>query len=88
MSIGDPEASDGDRYAHVIADAGSLGGPDMIAIARMIPHAALVVETLSGLATQKARDALIDSGFEDVTILVSGRAEAGSSGMLAQQAAA
>ncbi len=75
-------------YAYVIADAGALGGPDMIAIARMIPYAALVVETLSGLATQKARDALIEAGFEDVTILVSGRAEAGASGIPAQQAAA
>lgn len=75
-------------YSHVIVDAGVLGGPDMIAIARMVPHAALVVETLSGLATQKARDALIEAGFGDVTILVSGRAEAGSSGMPAHQAAA
>lgn len=75
-------------YSHVIVDAGMLGGPDMIAIARMVPHAALVVETLSGLATQKARDSLIEAGFEDVTILVSGRAEARSSGMPAHQAAA
>ncbi len=75
-------------YSHVIVDAGTLGGPDMIAIARMVPHAALVVETLSGLATQKARDSLIEAGFEDVTILVSGRAEARSSGMPAHQAAA
>jgi polysaccharide biosynthesis transport protein len=75
-------------YSHVIVDAGMLGGPDMIAIARMVPHAVLVVETLSGLATQKARDSLIDAGFEDVTILVSGRAEARSSGMPAHQAAA
>jgi Mrp family chromosome partitioning ATPase len=63
-------------YAHVIVDAGPLGGPDMTAIAGFLPHAALVVERLSDLATLKARDALIDAGFEDVTILVSGRAEA------------
>jgi uncharacterized protein involved in exopolysaccharide biosynthesis len=74
-------------YDHVIADAGVIGGPDMVAIARVIPHAALVVETLSNLATQKARDVLIDAGFEDVTILVSGRAEAGSPAMPAQAAA-
>ncbi len=75
-------------YSQVVVDAGVLGGPDMVAIARMIPHAALVVETLSGLATQKARDALVEAGFEDVTILVCGRAEAGSPGMPAHQAAA
>lgn len=75
-------------YAHVIIDAGALGGPDMIAVARMVPHAALVVETLANLATQKARDALIDAGFEDVTILVSGRAEAGAQGVPAQHRAA
>ncbi|MDE1973028.1 MAG: lipopolysaccharide biosynthesis protein [Hyphomicrobiales bacterium] len=75
-------------YSHVIVDVGVLGGPDMTAIARLVPHAALVVETLSGLATQKARDSLIEAGFEDVTILVSGRAEAHSSGMPAHQAAA
>jgi hypothetical protein len=63
-------------YAHVIFDAGLLGGADMEALARIAPHAVLVVETLSNLATQKARDSLIDAGFEDVTILVSGRAEA------------
>jgi uncharacterized protein involved in exopolysaccharide biosynthesis len=74
-------------YAHVILDAGVIGGPDMVVVARMVPHAALVVETLSNLATHKARDALIEAGFEDVTIIVSGRAEAGSSGMPAQAAA-
>jgi hypothetical protein len=64
----------------VIIDAGVFGGPDMIAIARMFPHAALVVETLSSPATQKARDALVEAGFEDVTVLVSGRAEAAARG--------
>jgi len=63
-------------YAHVIFDAGVLGGADMEALARIAPHAILVVETLSNLATMKARDGLIDAGFEDVTILVSGKAEA------------
>jgi len=75
-------------YAHVIFNAGLLGGADMEALARIAPHAVLVVETLSNLATQKARDSLIDAGFEDVTILVSGRAEAAGAAIEAAQAAA
>jgi uncharacterized protein involved in exopolysaccharide biosynthesis len=75
-------------YAHVIVDAGLLGGADMQVLARVAPHAILVVETLSNLATQKARDSLIDAGFEDVTILVSGRAEAAGAAIGPAMAAA
>jgi hypothetical protein len=75
-------------YAHVIFDAGTLGGADMDVLARIAPHAVLVVETLSNLTTQKARDSLIGAGFEDVTILVSGRAEAAGAAIRAAQAAA
>jgi Mrp family chromosome partitioning ATPase len=75
-------------YAHVIIDAGLLGGADMQVLARIAPHAILVVETLSNLATQKARESLINCGFEDVTILVSGRAEAAGAAVGPAQAAA
>ena len=75
-------------YAHVIFDAGTLGGADMDVLARIAPHAVLVVETLSNLTTQKARDSLIGAGFEDVTILVSGRAEAAGAAIRAAEAAA
>ena len=66
-------------YAHVVIDAGMLGGADMEAIARFAPHAILVVERLSGLATTRARDSLIDAGFDNVTILVAGRSETAAS---------
>ncbi len=76
-------------YAHVIIDAGALGGADADIVARLAPHAVLLVETLSGPATQKARDSLIDAGFEDVTILVAGRGEtAASAGPVAPPSAA
>jgi len=63
-------------YAHLIIDAGLLAGANTDEIARMAPHAVLLVDKLSNLATAKARDGLIDAGFEDVTILVAGRSEA------------
>ncbi len=66
-------------YAHVVFDAGLFGGPkqrdEMAELSRLAPHAILVVETLSGLATSKARDALIDAGFDNVTLLVASRAD-------------
>jgi succinoglycan biosynthesis transport protein ExoP len=63
-------------YPHLVIDAGVLGGPDMAAIARVAPHAVLLVETLSGLTAARARDALIAAGFDNVTLLVAGRGEA------------
>jgi succinoglycan biosynthesis transport protein ExoP len=67
-------------YAHVVIDAGALDGADMAAIAALAPHAILLVETLSNLATDKARERLEDAGFDDVTILVAGRPDAATSG--------
>ena len=63
-------------YPHLVIDAGVLGGPDMAAIARVAPHAVLLIETLSGLTAARARDALIAAGFDNVTLLVAGRGEA------------
>ncbi|HXX04946.1 MAG TPA: GumC family protein [Xanthobacteraceae bacterium] len=63
-------------YAHVIINAGLLAGANTDLIARLAPHAVLLVDKLSDLATAKARDGLMDAGFEDVTILVAGRSEA------------
>jgi polysaccharide biosynthesis transport protein len=74
-------------YAHVVADGGLFGGPDMEPIAYMIPHAILVVVTLADPATARARDALIAAGFEDVTILVAGKAGSATAAPPAQAAA-
>jgi succinoglycan biosynthesis transport protein ExoP len=74
-------------YAHVIVDAGTLGEPDTAAIARLAPHAMLLVETLSNLATAKARESLINSGFDDVTILVAGKSEPAAQATVAAAAA-
>ena len=57
-------------YRHLVIDAGLLGGSDMAAIARIAPHAVLLVETLSGRTAVTARDALLAAGFDNVTILV------------------
>ncbi len=57
-------------YPHLVIDAGLLGGSDMAAIARIAPHAVLLVETLSGRTAVTARDALLAAGFDNVTILV------------------
>ena len=40
---------------------------------RIASHAILIVDSLSAPATARARDRLIDQGFDDVTILVAGR---------------
>ena len=60
-------------YAHVVIDAGGLRGRDMEAVARIAPHAVLLVDTLSSVATTKARDSLMDAGFDNVTLLIAGR---------------
>jgi hypothetical protein len=60
-------------YAHVVIDAGGLRGRDMEAVARIAPHAVLLVDTLSSVATTKARDSLMDVGFDNVTLLIAGR---------------
>jgi polysaccharide biosynthesis transport protein len=62
-------------YPHVVIDAGLLGGREMETLARLAPHAVLVVETLAGTAAAKARDALLAAGFDTVTILIAGHAE-------------
>ncbi|MGO9758088.1 MAG: GumC family protein [Roseiarcus sp.] len=65
-------------YAHLVIDAGTLRGRDAEAVARIAPHAILLVETLSSQATTRARDSLMDAGFDNVTLLVAGRAESGA----------
>ena len=62
-------------YAHVVIDVGGLRGRDMEAVARIAPHAALVVDAVSSLAATKARDSLMDAGFDNVTLLVAGHAD-------------
>jgi hypothetical protein len=62
-------------YPHLVIDAGLLGGPDMAALAGFAPHAVLLVETLSGNGAARARDALIDAGFDNVTVLVAGHGQ-------------
>jgi tyrosine-protein kinase Etk/Wzc len=57
-------------YPHLVIDGGFVGGPDMPALARIAPHAVLLVEAASGQATAKAREALIEAGFDNVTLLV------------------
>ena len=66
----------GMTYGHVVIDAGSLEGGDLAAVAEFAPHAILLVETLASLATDKARDRLEAAGFDNVTIIVAGRADA------------
>jgi polysaccharide biosynthesis transport protein len=63
-------------YPHLVIDAGLLGGSDMPAIARIAPHAVLLVETLSGLNAAMARDGPLAAGFDNVTILVARSDEA------------
>jgi uncharacterized protein involved in exopolysaccharide biosynthesis len=63
-------------YAHVVIDAGGLRGRDMEAVARIAPHAILLADTTSSLATTKARDSLMDAGFDNVTLLVAGPGDA------------
>jgi Mrp family chromosome partitioning ATPase len=75
-------------YAHVVIDAGVLDGADVAIISGLAPHAILLVETLSGLATNKARDRLDAAGFNDVTILVAGRPDAAAPGASAKAATA
>jgi uncharacterized protein involved in exopolysaccharide biosynthesis len=74
-------------YAHVVIDAGLLDGADLTAVAELAPHAILLVETLANLATDKARDRLEESGFDDVTILVAGRPDADAPGTAAPKSA-
>ncbi len=68
-----------DSYGHVVVDAGALDGAELSAIARIASHAVLIVESLSAPATARARDRLIDQGFDDVTILIAGRTEPAAS---------
>jgi polysaccharide biosynthesis transport protein len=64
-------------YPHVVVDAGVLGGRDRAreaqAVARIATHAMLLVETLDAPSTMQARDLLLDSGFDNVTIVIAGR---------------
>jgi tyrosine-protein kinase Etk/Wzc len=69
-------------YPHVVIDAGLLGGrdverdiqQDLEAVARIATHAMLLVESLSGYTTTQARDSLLDAGFDNVTLVLAGRA--------------
>ena len=65
-------------YPHVVVDAGVLGGRDVArdaqAVARFATHAMLLVETLAAPSTTQARDLLLDCGFDNVTIVIAGRA--------------
>jgi polysaccharide biosynthesis transport protein len=65
-------------YPHVVVDTGVLGGRDVVrdaqAVARFATHAMLLVETLAAPSTTQARDLLLDSGFDNVTIVIAGRA--------------
>ncbi len=70
-------------YGHVVIDAGVVDGADMASIATLASHAILLVETLSNLGTDKARERLEDAGFNDVTILVAGRPDAAAPGATA-----
>jgi uncharacterized protein involved in exopolysaccharide biosynthesis len=74
-------------YAHVVIDAGVLGGPEMAAIARLASHAILLVETLANLATAKARERLLEAGFDNVTLLVAGRPDAAAPAVAPKAAA-
>jgi tyrosine-protein kinase Etk/Wzc len=83
-------------YPHVVIDAGALGGrdaerdtqrelqsdlqKDLEEIARIATHAMLLVETLAGYTTVHARNSLLDAGFDNVTLVVAGRA--GSDGRI------
>jgi hypothetical protein len=65
-------------YDHVVIDAGLLGEAkkELAAIGRLATHAILLVETASGQPTAKARAALLEAGFDNVTLLVAGQSEA------------
>jgi succinoglycan biosynthesis transport protein ExoP len=70
-------------YGHVVIDVGTVDGIDLPSIAQLASHAILLVETLSNLGTDKARDRLEAAGFNDVTILVAGRPDAAAPGATA-----
>jgi uncharacterized protein involved in exopolysaccharide biosynthesis len=65
-------------YDHVVIDAGLLGEAkkELATLGRLAAHAILLVDTASGLLTLKARDALLDAGFDNVTLLVAAKTEA------------
>ena len=71
-------------YGHVVIDVGTLDGARSARASRSLPRTrSLLVETLSNLGTDKARDRLEDAGFDDVTILVAGRPDAAAPGVTA-----
>ena len=61
---------------HVVIDAGTVDERDLANIAPLASHAILLVETLSNLGTDQARERLEDAGFNNVTLLVAGRPDA------------
>ena len=75
-------------YGHVVIDAGVVDGADVASVVKLASHAILLVETLSNLGTDKARERLEDAGFDDVTILVAGRPDAAAPGATATAAKA
>ena len=67
-------------YAHVVIDAGTVDESDLANVAPLASHAILLVETLSNLSTDQARERLEDAGFNNVTLLVAGHPDAAASG--------
>jgi polysaccharide biosynthesis transport protein len=61
-------------YDYVVVDAGAAEGADLEAIAEIAPHAVLLAEAPGGAATKAARGRLTAAGFENVSLLVGGRA--------------
>jgi hypothetical protein len=57
-------------YDHVVVDAGDAAGPEVERVAEIAPHAVLVTDNLSNVATAAARERLLAAGFADVRILV------------------
>ena len=67
-------------YAHVVIDAGTVDDSDLANVAPLASHAILLVETLSNLSTDQARERLEDAGFNNVTLLVAGHPDAAAPG--------
>ena len=68
-------------YAHVVIDAGTVDESDLANVAPLASHAILLVETLSNLSTDQARERLEDAGFNNVTLLVAGHPDAAAPGV-------
>jgi polysaccharide biosynthesis transport protein len=60
-------------YEYLVVDAGMAGGAEMQALAEIAPHAMLLTDTPTDVATAAARERLVAAGFDEVTVLVSSR---------------